>query len=146
MATLTFDTKTIIDTLLGKDVTPETIDLVKTKLDTIVLPWRPDRSSPPDYHRVTASGTVVATVTARLGGFADCHRPRERGWGYRVDGYGCVIHGIEEVDFSVTDPEKTIQAAERAALLAAMQKIDTFLEKERPNLRLLEEPLQKGKF
>lgn len=146
MATLTFDTQTIIDTLLGKDVSPETIDLVQEKLSDIVLPWRPDRSSPPDYNRTTATGVVVATVTSRLGGFADCHRPREHGWGYRVDGYGSVIYGIERVQFESDWAEVAIKHAEATALLAAMQKIDTFLKKERPNLRLLEEPLKKGKF
>jgi hypothetical protein len=138
---LTLDSTMLIDILLGKDTTPEVVDMIRARLEKLVLPWRPNSSSPCDYVRTTALGREVAIITARLGGYGDSHYPRHHGWGYGTAAMGQCIRGIERVDFKPTDSEKTIAAAERVALLAAMTRVDQFLVKELGHT-LLHEPLK----
>jgi hypothetical protein len=150
MATMTFDTKTVIETLLGKDVSPETVDLIMKRLKTIVLPWRPDGCVPPKYVRTTGNGDVIATVDSWLGGYGSPHAPREHGWGFQVSmsyltGCGACDSGIVPVEFGKTDSEKTIKGAERGAMLLAMEKVDAFLKREARHLVLLDEPLKEPK-
>lgn len=152
MTTLTLDSKLLIETLLGKDTTPEIVDMLRTKLRLIVLPWRPDGCMPPKFERVTALGDRVALVDGWLGGYGQPHEPRHHGWGYSGGvsalGYGgTCVRGVVKVELPGGQilTEKAIKQAEHAAMLSAMKIVDDFIRKERPGTILLDEPLKEPK-
>jgi hypothetical protein len=110
--------------IIGFDTTdPESIKEAQEVLKNVVLPWQTNDNIPPDYIRVTGMGQLVATVSARLGGYADCHNPEKHGWGYqawpRINGSGSSISGIDML------------------LTNAQAEIDAFLAMEFPQLRVL---------
>lgn len=145
MTTLTLDSKVLIDTLLGKDTTPEVVDALRAKLKTIVLPWRPDGCMPPKFERVNGLGQQVAVVDGWLGGYGSPHEPHHHGWGYSAsNGQGHCIRGIKKVIYDGTATEKEIQAAERAARDEIMDEVDAFLKKQF-GFTLLHEPIKEGR-
>lgn len=149
-AVITIDVQTALDAMLGKGVgalgakvDPKTVDLIRERLATVVLPWRPDAAWPPRFERVMALGdTQVALVDSFLGGYGDAHNPRFFGWGYKAQFGSRCLRSVQKVSFKPTDSEQAIRASEKAARNEAMLKVDEFLRKEFPHLILLDEPLK----
>jgi hypothetical protein len=139
MTTLTLDSKTLIDALLGKDTTPEVIDAIVARLDKIVLPWRRNDHVPPQFERQTATGKLVGIVDSWLGGYGSPNKPEHHGWGYKAcgpDGYGQGTSGIIKVEPVDRAP---IDDAVICSRTTAMIKVDQFLTKYYPDLVLLNE-------
>ena len=131
------DIDSALTTLLGKSTTPEIVDKIREKLKTIVLPWRKNDWSPPQWVRMTATGMQVGLVDSWLGGYASPHSPREHGWGYKANsptGQGQCTSGIMEVPKSMS-----MSTNVEGARLDAMMLVDEFLRKNFPSLILLEE-------
>ena len=142
------DIDAALNSLLGKSTTAEIVDKIREKLKSIVLPWRKNNWSPPQWVRMTADGKQVGLVDSWLGGYGSPHRPREHGWGYKGDsprGHGQCTSGIVEVDTAnlVTDQAgvnvEELKKCEENARLDAMQRVDEFLRQNFPGLILLEE-------
>ena len=111
--------------IIGFDTTdPESIAEAQKALKSVVLPWQTNDNTPPDYIRVTGMGQLVATVSARLGGYADCHNPEKHGWGYKA------WPGINNSSASTSGIEPT--------LTNAQAEIDAFLATNFMQLQLLE--------
>jgi hypothetical protein len=140
MTKLTIDTSTLLDALLSNI---EGVDDLLKRLEKIVLPWRKNTWSPPQWVRVTATGQQVGLVDPHLGGYGQSHHPRHTGWGWKgigPSGQGMSTGGlIEHVEWDEDMDEETIKRREVEARLRAQEMVDEFLRKEFPNLRLLEE-------
>ncbi len=131
----------IVNEVLSREhATAEAVRAIQKRLKQIVMPWSPDGCIPHGYVRRLGTGEVVGEVSARLGGFANPHRPREHGWGYEGTnprGQGACTSGIVEVRWAENFEEFEIKEAEIAARDEAMSIVDSFLISEFPDLVVL---------